>query len=283
MSNGHSTSALPGDYIEDVIRIAARASEEIVKIYNTGFTVENKEDDSPLTAADMAAHRTIMDGLRRLTPELPVLSEESSAIPFTTRSQWSCYWLVDPLDGTREFIKRNGEFTVNIALIDDHDPVMGVVYLPVTDVCYYAARGLGAFRLRPGGKPEQLETRATVTGQISAAGSRSHGSERQVRFFETLGPGTEIITAGSSLKFCLVAEGKVDIYPRFGPTSEWDTAAAQCIVEEAGGRVTDLQLQQLRYNCKDSLLNPEFLVIADPGFDWSSVLATADVLPEGEG
>jgi 3'(2'), 5'-bisphosphate nucleotidase len=282
MSNRHSTSAKPGDYIEDVIRIAARASEEIVKIYNTFFTVENKEDDSPLTTADMVAHRTIMDGLQQLTPELPVLSEESSSIPFATRSQWSCYWLVDPLDGTREFIKRNGEFTVNIALIDLHEPVMGVVYLPVSGACYYAARGPGAFRLQPDGKPEKLGTRTTLPGSISAAGSRSHGSERQVRFFEALGPGAEIITAGSSLKFCLVAEGKVDIYPRFGPTSEWDTAAAQCIVEEAGGSVTDLRLRPLRYNCKESLINPEFLVIGDPGFDWSSVLAMADVLPESE-
>ena len=177
MSNVHPTSAKPGDYIEDVIRIAARASEEIVKIYNTSFTVENKEDDSPLTAADMAAHHTIMEGLQRLTPELPVLSEESSSIPFATRGQWSCYWLVDPLDGTREFIKRNGEFTVNIALIDRHEPVLGVVYLPVGGACYYAARGLGAFRLRPGGKAEKLGTRATVPGQISAAGSRSHGAQ----------------------------------------------------------------------------------------------------------
>jgi 3'(2'), 5'-bisphosphate nucleotidase len=278
MSNVHPTSAKPGDYIEDVIRIAARASEEIVKIYNTSFTVENKEDDSPLTAADMAAHHTIMEGLQRLTPELPVLSEESSSIPFATRGQWSCYWLVDPLDGTREFIKRNGEFTVNIALIDRHEPVLGVVYLPVGGACYYAARGLGAFRLRPGGKAEKLGTRATVPGQISAAGSRSHGSERQVRFFEALGPGAEIITAGSSLKFCLVAEGKVDIYPRFGPTSEWDTAAAQCLVEEAGGSVTDLRLQPLRYNCKESLINPEFLVIGDPKFDWWGMLTKANVL-----
>ena len=283
MSNGHSTSAKPGDYIEGVIKIAARASEEIVKIYNTVFTVENKEDASPLTAADMAAHHVIIEGLRRLRPELPVLSEEASSIPFETRSQWSCYWLVDPLDGTREFIKRNGEFTVNIALIDNHVPVLGVVYLPVTGVCYYAARGHGAFRLRPGGTPEKLGTRTTAAGRISAAGSRSHGSERQVRFFEALGPGAEIITAGSSLKFCLVAEGRVDIYPRFGPTSEWDTAAAQCIVEEAGGRVTDLQLRQLQYNRKDSLLNPEFLVIGDPGFDWSSVLARVGVAATDEG
>jgi len=278
MNDRNSNTDRPESYLDGVMAVAARAAEEIVKIYETAFTVENKEDDSPLTAADMAAHHVILEGLRGLAPDIPVLSEESSEVPFATRSSWSRYWLVDPLDGTREFIKRNGEFTVNIALIEGHTPALGVVHIPVGGACYYAARGHGAWRLRPGGAPERLAVRKTQAGHITAAGSRSHGSERQRRFFEALGPGADIISAGSSLKFCLVAEGRVDIYPRFGPTSEWDTAAAQCVVEEAGGRVTDLQLQPLRYNEKESLLNPEFLVVGDPGFDWGGLLATAGLL-----
>jgi len=278
MNNGNSNTDRPESYLDGVITIAVRAAAEIVTIYETAFTVENKEDNTPLTAADMAAHRVIIAGLRELAPDIPVLSEEASGIPFATRSRWPRYWLVDPLDGTREFIKRNGEFTVNIALIEEHAPVLGVVLIPVGGTCYYAARGHGAWRLQSGGAPERLAARKTQAGHITAAGSRSHGSDRQRRFFDALGPGAGIITAGSSLKFCMVAEGRVDIYPRFGPTSEWDTAAAQCVVEEAGGRVTDLQLRPLRYNEMESLLNPEFLVMGDPGFDWGGLLARSGVL-----
>ena len=246
-------------------------------------TVENKEDDSPLTAADLAANRVITAGLTQLTPDIPVLSEESSAVPYADRRHWTRYWLVDPLDGTKEFIKRNGEFTVNIALIDEHVPIMGVVHLPVTGTCYHALRGQGAWRVSPGGGAERLKTRQARTGRISAAGSRSHGNERQVRFFEALGPDAQIVTAGSSLKFCLVAEGRVDIYPRFGPTSEWDTGAAQCVVEEAGGTVVDLGMRRLRYNRGESLLNPEFLVIGDAKFDWSGLLAATGIAATDNG
>jgi 3'(2'), 5'-bisphosphate nucleotidase len=282
MNDRDPASKKPGEYLGEVIAVAAQASEEIVKIYDTAFTVENKEDDTPLTAADMASHGVITAGLQQLTPEIPVISEESADVPFAVRGRWRRYWLVDPLDGTKEFIKRNGEFTVNIALIEEGAPVLGVVYLPVTGTCYYAAREHGARRVHRGGEADRLNTRKTRAGHLAAAGSRSHGSERQSRFFEALGKGAEIITAGSSLKFCLVAEGRVDIYPRFGPTSEWDTAAAQCVVEEAGGRVTDLHLRPLRYN-KESLLNPEFLVMGDPGFDWGGLLDKAEISAADEG
>ncbi|MEX2524621.1 MAG: 3'(2'),5'-bisphosphate nucleotidase CysQ [Gammaproteobacteria bacterium] len=272
MSNNNITLSGINIDIDDVVDTAHAAANEILKIYNTDFLVENKDDDSPLTAADTAAHEVISQRLRELTPDIPILSEESSAKAYETRQQWSRYWLVDPLDGTREFVKRNGEFTVNIALIVEHSPALGVVQIPATGVCYHAAAGLGAFKHSPGEEPARLHTRPTAADQFIVAGSRSHATDRQKAFFAALGDNTEIISAGSSLKFCLVAEGRVDIYPRFGPTSEWDTAAAQCIVTEAGGLVTDLDLRPLEYNRKDSLLNPEFLVIGDPSFDWKPYL-----------
>ncbi|MBK1693013.1 3'(2'),5'-bisphosphate nucleotidase CysQ [Ectothiorhodospira mobilis] len=252
-------------------RIAREAGARILDIYGEDFQVAEKDDRTPLTEADMAAHRHIVQGLRDLEPELPILSEESDGIPFSERTQWTTYWLVDPLDGTREFIKRNGEFTVNIALIHEHEPVLGVVLAPVLDLLYSAARGRGAWRHQPAretGQPIHVhrdERRPVI------AGSRSHGTDRLQAFLERIGP-HELISMGSSLKFCLVAEGRADLYPRLGPTSEWDTAAAHCVVNEAGGAVTDTALRPLRYNTKESLRNPEFLVMADPQRDWGRYL-----------
>ena len=259
------------ELLEAVINIAEAAAREILDVYETEFNVDNKEDHSPLTAADMAAHKLICRKLPELTPGIPILSEESADIPYATRQTWQRYWLVDPLDGTREFIKRNGEFTVNIALIDQHKPVLGVVQVPVKHICYYAAEGVGAYK-RELSKTISLRVKQTTTGIFKVVGSRSHGSEKQMKFIEQLGNNVELMAIGSSLKFCLVAEGLVDIYPRFGPTSEWDTAAAQCIVEQAGGIVTDTAFKPLRYNTKESLLNPEFLVIADRNFNWQPFL-----------
>ncbi len=261
----------PGALLDPVCAIARTAGERILEVYETDFAVEHKADDSPLTAADLAAHRAIVDGLARLTPQVPVLSEESARIPFAERAAWPCYWLVDPLDGTREFVKRNGEFTVNIALVADHEPVLGVVYVPVGGRTYRAARGHGAWRLEPGGAPQRLHTRPRPPGRVTVAGSRSHRGASLDRLLERLGD-YELIGMGSSLKFCLVAEGRADLYARLGPTSEWDTAAAHCLVEEAGGRVTDLSLHPLRYNTKESLLNPHFLVFGDPSQDWARYL-----------
>ena len=252
--------------------IATEAAEGILAVYGTNFSVAQKNDQSPLTAADMTAHNTICTGLARLTPDIPVLSEESSAIPFAERRRWTQYWLVDPLDGTREFIKRNGEFTVNIALIDHNEPVLGVIHIPVSGIGYFAVRGKGAYKCIPGNTPQSICAKTTTSDKITLAGSRSHGNKMQQAFIQRLGDDIEVIAIGSSLKFCLVAEGRVDIYPRFGPTSEWDSAAAQCIVEAAGGIVTDTALRPLRYNTKESLLNPSFLVIADRSFDWLQYL-----------
>jgi len=257
--------------LEPVTRLAEEAGQKILAIYNTDFSVSEKEDSSPLTEADMAAHDAIVDGLERLTPGVPVLSEESATLPYAVRSTWQRYWLVDPLDGTREFVKRNGEFTVNIALIEAGVPVLGVVHVPVSGVSYTGCRGRGAFRQDAGAAAQPIHVRALGGGPLMVVGSRSHRGDSLNRFLEHIGE-HEMIGMGSSLKLCLVAEGKADIYPRLGPTSEWDTAAAQCVVEQAGGYVTDTQLQPLRYNTKDSLLNPFFLVFGDDSRDWSEYL-----------
>ena len=251
--------------------IAKLAGRHIMEIYEGGFSVEQKGDQTPLTEADMAAHEVIEAGLRELTPELPILTEESAKIPFEERQRWRRYWLVDPLDGTREFIKRNGEFTVNIALVDDHEPVLGVVYAPVLGVIYYACRGQGAFKRDAMHDPEPIRARRWDGGCITVAGSRSHRGHSLDRFLVNIGE-YEFITMGSALKTCLVAEGTAHIYARLGPTSEWDTAAAQCVLEEAGGHLTDTAMQALRYNTKDDLLNPHFFAYCDTEEDWSKYL-----------
>ncbi len=259
--------------LDSVKQIAQAAGKRIMEVYATDFSVTQKDDKSPLTLADMAAHETIVTELKKITPDLPILSEESANIPYSERRAWQRYWLVDPLDGTREFVKRNGEFTVNIALIDDHKPILGVVYVPVTGVTYFAALGSGAFKQLPGQPSTPIKVRSCPKESMIVAGSRSHANESLQQFIEGLDAEVELVSIGSSLKFCLVAEGKADVYPRFGPTSEWDTAAAQCVVEQAGGYLMDTQSQPLRYNTKESLLNPYFLVFGDANKDWSRYVA----------
>lgn len=259
------------ELLDGAVALAKEAGERIMTIYNRDFSVVRKEDDSPVTEADMAAHAVIDDGLEELAPEYPLLSEESASIPFEDRARWEYYWLVDPLDGTREFIKRNGEFTVNIALIHEHRAILGVVYAPALSLCYYAAQGLGAYK-QEGDKPAvAIKVQARRRDKVIVAGSRSHRGESLNRFLNNLGD-HELLSMGSALKSCLVAEGAADIYPRLGPTSEWDTAAAHCIVEEAGGRLTNMQMQSLPYNTKESLLNPHFFVFGDSSVNWSDYL-----------
>ena len=257
--------------IENLIAIARRAGEAILEIYNTDFSVEEKSDQSPLTEADKAAHDIIVAALTEQTPDIPLLSEESSDIAFEQRSGWRRYWLIDPLDGTREFIKRNGEFTVNIALIEDHQPVLGVVYVPVMALTYFGAQGKGAFKQAAGAAAEPIRVQTSMRRPVQVAGSRSHAGDSLKQFLANLGD-HEIVSMGSSLKICLVAEGKADVYPRLGPTSEWDTAAAQAVVEAAGGQITRTDMQPLRYNTKAELLNPFFFVFGDASVDWSSYL-----------
>jgi len=251
--------------------IAKQAGQKILEIYDSHYQIEQKADNTPVTTADLIAHKIIVEGLSELTSDIPVLSEESTKIPFETRKQWHRYWLVDPLDGTREFIKRNGEFTVNIALIENHKSILGVIYVPVTKDNYFAWKNGGAFKTEFGQAHKRIHARKLPSQKPVIAGSRSHASDRLKDYLDKLGD-INLISMGSSLKSCLVAEGKADLYPRLGLTSEWDTAAAQCIVEEAGGYITDTNMQPMRYNTKDSLLNPEFFVFGDDSCDWASYL-----------
>ncbi|MGH8402549.1 MAG: 3'(2'),5'-bisphosphate nucleotidase CysQ, partial [Gammaproteobacteria bacterium] len=206
-----------------LLDIAAEAGAGILEIYATDFAVKLKTDHSPVTTADMVAHEIILRGLKRLTPDLPVLSEESSHIPFAERRRWETYWLVDPLDGTKEFISRNGDFTVNIALVQSHAPVVGVVHIPVESLSYYGVVNMGAYRRKTGGAPEPIHVRPLGNGPVRVVASRSHRGELLDDYLAKLGA-HEIVSRGSALKFCLVAEGAADVYPRLGPTSEWDTA-----------------------------------------------------------
>ena len=249
-----------------VINLVKTAGEKIMAIYAHDFDVDYKDDSSPLTLADLASHHCIVDGLRELTPDIPVLSEESSDNEKLDRMSWETYWLIDPLDGTKEFVKKNGEFTVNIALISNQRPVFGVVYAPALDVTYWGDKSLGAFKAEGG--IEQAITvspRSANSADWVVVASRSHQSDEFKAFMENYAD-AEIVLMGSSLKLCLVAEGKADLYPRLGLTSEWDTAASQAVVEAAGGQVLAFpEMKQLGCNQNaDSLLNPHFLVCASP-------------------
>ncbi len=248
--------------------IARAAGAAIMSVYRSDFEVQTKADASPVTAADIAAQSVILAALTNLQPRLQVLSEESDAASWEARRQWPCYWLVDPLDGTREFVKRNGEFTVNIALIDGHDSVLGAVLAPVTGALYVAARGAGAWLQVAAGEPwRPLHTRS-LAGPAVLAGSRSHGRMTDATLHALLGDDALRVPMGSSLKFCLIAQADADVYLRTGATSEWDTAAAHCVLCEAGGALLDLQGMPLSYNAKPSLLNPEFIAVGDPQVDW---------------
>ena len=261
--------------IEPLTVLVKEAGDRIMEIYQRDFAVEAKTDKSPLTEADRAAHDQILRRLQELTPALPVLSEEGGLPDYELRRQWPRYWLVDPLDGTKEFVKKNGEFTVNVALIENGQPVLGIVHAPVLATTYIGNRGEGAWRITDGAR-SVLRTRALPQGPLTLVVSRSHRGEAVDRLLERLPP-HETRSVGSSLKFCLVAEGQADLYPRFGPTSEWDTAAAQCVVEAAGGRVTRVDLRALTYNTKPSLLNPDFLVFGDQDWDLRPLLSGFEV------
>ena len=260
-------SILTPDMREGVVAIARAAAAAILTVYESEFAVAHKDDRSPLTAADLAAHHAIVDGLARLTPDVPVLSEESAhEVRAEERRQWPRLWVVDPLDGTREFIKRNGEFTVNIALVEHGVSTFGVVLAPVTGVAWHGGAEIGACRRSAEGE-RVLRVRAPATAPLRVAASRSHRDARTEAFLGAMGD-IEPIGLGSSLKFCLIAEGGLDAYPRFGPTSEWDTAAAQAVLEGAGGRVIDLRGRPFRYNQRDTVLNGEFIALGDPALPW---------------
>lgn len=262
--------------IEALVPIVEAAGREILRVYETDFDVVSKTDDSPLTQADLAAHRVIRNALAALAPDIPLLSEEADLPGFTQRRAWSRYWLVDPLDGTKEFINRNGEFTVNVALIEGHRAVLGVVGVPAQHSIYVGDVINGRAERRDRTGRHVLTTRRMETTRpLIVVASRSHGGERLEAFIDALRTrctAVERTPVGSSLKLCILAEGRADIYPRLGPTSEWDIAAAHAVLEAAGGRVWSFDREPLRYNAKESFLNPEFVAVADAQYDWWSVL-----------
>jgi 3'(2'), 5'-bisphosphate nucleotidase len=260
----------PKQLLLEVTALARDAGRAILEVYASSFSVQEKEDRSPLTEADLRSEKLILAGLKRIAPDIPVLSEESGQVPWPTRRNWDRLWVVDPLDGTREFVQRNGEFTVNIALVDNHRPVLGIVHAPVLERDYFACEGVGAFRsdVDAVGRPIRVARRGP--GPLRVVGSRSHRGNSLDGFLERVGA-HEFVEVGSSLKLCLVAEGLADVYPRMGPTSEWDTAAGQCVLEQAGGHVLKLDGEPLAYN-RENTLNPNFVGFADADTDWLALL-----------
>lgn len=258
--------------IDRLIDIVRRAGDAILDVYNSDFAVEHKSDESPLTQADLAAHHIIAAGLAALDPAIPLLSEESQPPDYAVRQHWQRYWLVDPLDGTKEFVSRNGEFTVNIALIEGHRPRLGVVGVPVQGLVYTGdvARGV-ARRIGPEGAQELRGRPMSDDRSLVVVASRSHGGERLEAYLDalrTVYPGVDRTPVGSSLKLCILAEGRADLYPRLGPTSEWDIAAAHAVLQAAGGAVWAAGGGPLEYNRKSELLNPEFFAAADGAYPW---------------
>ncbi|TVR77912.1 MAG: 3'(2'),5'-bisphosphate nucleotidase [Chitinophagaceae bacterium] len=250
--------------IDDLLKISAEAGKLIMAIYKQPFDVEEKEDKTPLTLADKASNGFITEALKKLTPDIPIISEEMKQVDYEVRKDWKYLWMVDPLDGTKEFIKKNGEFTVNISLISENESILGVVHIPATNESYFAKKNEGAFKVT---NTEKVKINKSgdyrLKENIKVVASRSHKDNKLNSFLEDLqheGKNIEIMSKGSSLKFCMIAEGSADVYPRFGPTMEWDTAAAQIIAEEAGCKVLDISNgERLSYN-KEDLLNPGFIV-----------------------
>jgi len=260
------------DLLKPTTEIARLAGKKIMEIYSAGFTVTEKSDSSPVTEADLAANNIIVKALTDLDPSIPILSEESDIAPFSTRVNWQQYWLIDPLDGTKEFIKRNNEFTVNIALIKNHTPILGVIHLPPKDTSYFATQGNGAYKKIGDDNPTRIKTNKTDHENFTVLVGNNAVDSRTLDAFRNKVGNHNFKRVGSSLKTCIIAEGEADVYPRFGPTSEWDTAAAQCIIEEAGGKMTDMILKPLRYNTKESLRNPYFISFANAKKDWARIL-----------
>ncbi len=261
--------------IDPVVALAEEAGRAILKVYATDFDVQSKDDDSPLTQADLASNRCIVAGLKVLTPEIPIISEEFGLPEFDVRGRWDRYWLIDPLDGTKEFVNRNGEFTVNIALIDHQEPVFGVVHVPVQQKTYIGCEGVGAERRDGDGSKKPIRVSGVSRSPVRVVGSRSHRGASLDAYLRNLGK-YDMVPMGSSLKFCVIAEGGADLYPRLGLTSEWDTAAAQAVVEQAGGKVVTLDGRPMKYNTKVDILNPHFFVIGPSDKDWLALLPDSE-------
>ena len=246
-------------FIISITEIAKDAGLAIVQIYNSDFDYELKKDFSPITKADNISHIIITERLKILTPKIPIISEENCDIPYSIRSRWKKYWLVDPLDGTKEFINKNGDFTVNIALIDNNTPIFGVIHIPVTNETYWGSKVNGSFYSNANNDVQQIRGSKNNNNPIRLVVSRSHPSEILNDLLEKI-IDYEILKVGSSIKFCHIASGQAECYPRFGPTSEWDTAAGEAIVSFAGGSVVTATGDSMNYNAKEDYLNPNFIV-----------------------
>ena len=255
--------------LENIGLIAIKAGQAVMDVYKENFVVNEKRPNHPITKADLESHSIIKKSLENLIPDIYFFSEESEEISWEVREKWKTYWLIDPLDGTKEFIKKNGEFTINIALINNFKPVLGVILAPYFSKIYLAANGIGSFlkKININDKNFSLESSSNlwINNQISNEKilriicSRSHKDDKKMKQWLNLQNKYELTYSGSSIKFCLIAEGLADIYPRFKPTSEWDTAAGHCILKEAGGNVRDLNGIEIQYNKKESVINPEFI------------------------
>ena len=246
--------------IDSVVGVAKSAGHAIMDIYDkSDYDLKIKKDSSPLTVADITSNKIITEALKKINPKIPILSEEGSDIPFNIRSRWETFWLIDPLDGTKEFIKRNGEFTVNIALIHKNKPIFGVIYAPAIEELYWGSNIFGSYKVDNFSSVQKMNVSKKQPKKLRIVTSRSHNSRELDNLLERL-ESVDIVCKGSSLKFCLVANGDADLYPRLGPTSEWDTAAGDAIVRYAGGSICDISSKELIYNSKDSILNPKFLV-----------------------
>jgi len=256
---------IQSDLVEQLIELSKEAGKAILEVYNTNFDYQLKEDLSPLTRADTLSNNIICERLKALTPETPILSEENSDIPFNVRSQWNQYWLVDPLDGTKEFINKNGEFTVNIALIERSTPILGIIHIPVSNETYWGSVNNGSFFSKSNSKPIKINVSENPESPVRILISKSHQSNSLKKLLAIIDD-YKVINKGSSLKFCLVASGKADVYLRLGPTSEWDTAAGEAIVKYAGGYILTADGKMMSYNQKDNLLNPDFIVSGNKSF-----------------
>ncbi len=264
----------------DLKKIIIEAGEAILGVYHSDspIEVENKADDSPVTKADHAAHIVIERGLKNLAQTYPILSEEGGMPNFKERSTWQRYWLVDPLDGTKEFINKNGEFTVNIALIEEGEAILGLVYVPVTQTLYYGMKGQSAWKEEEGQKIELKMSPVSTQKALAVVGSRRHGAEaldELLKHVSEVFDDINLVSMGSSLKICAIAEGSAHWYPRLALTSEWDTAAAHAVLSAAGGEIVDLELKPLTYNQKDDILNPFFHALGDQDFDWKTLIRNA--------
>ncbi len=257
-----------------IIKIARKAGKAILTVYQQDDVgIQTKADATPVTNADLSANLVIVDGLKQLSTQYPILSEESEHTPWQERKNWQRYWLIDPLDGTKEFINRNGEFSVNIALIENNYPLLGIVHIPTTDTTYWGGKGLGAWKQDKGAEAHVIYPRKfTPEREVVVLGSRSYGTAESRNYLDALKaiyPNLKSKKVGSALKSCLVAEGQADIYPRLGPTSEWDTAAVQGVVEGVEGLFLNPAGQRFCYNMKESLINTDFLVLGDKSIPWA--------------